>query len=120
MAITKTKNPMLYKKNLFAAILLIFSSSLIAQNNYTGNELIEKIDSITKVNKIEIAEVVFNEVTTSLNKTATSDKMILSSSNFTFDGQFLVLENTYFNLAKLLYFELNLKKKKIRFYFQAY
>jgi hypothetical protein len=105
---------------IFGIFLLTISISK-AQNHCPICSMKEKIDSISKNDKIDMVQVKINLVTNSFNKTATDQFDIAQSEGLKFDGQFLVVGNKFFNLNKLLYFEIEKKKKnKIIFYFQAY
>jgi len=102
-------------------VLLVFGLSIsvaYGQSDCKYKKIIEKIDSISNVMGIYTGEVIINQITTSLGKTDTSPSSISKIGKFSFDGQFLVIENKYFNIKKLLYFEI--KKKKIMFFLQAY
>ncbi len=80
--------------------------------------MITKIDSISKAKGIERGLVRYHEVTSTFDKTSTWETKLTSINKFKFDGQFLVIEDTYFNLDKLLYFYI--KKDYFEFYFQGY
>lgn len=97
---------------------LALYSFTYSQNNYSNDELIQKIDSISKVKNVVKAKVKTLFVTNSFDKTDTDKKSITDVENFYFDGPFLVIENKYFNLNKLIYFYI--EKNHFVFFFQAY
>ena len=93
-------------------------SFLYAQSEKSHINLISQIDSIASANNIEFCTVNINMVTTKFNDTATASYSLEKKGKFSFDGQFLIAGNTYFNLYKLLYF--SLKEDYIEFVFQGY
>lgn len=89
-------------------ILLIICISTTAQNDVSNNRIIAKIDSIAKVKNIEEGVVMFNRLklnngTYGLNGQNESYKYSLKQK-FEFDGPFIVFNESYFNIEKLLYF----------------
>ena len=101
------------------SFLVALTVGLYSQNTSSAKAMAQKIDSIARVNNITKCEVKMNYVTTSMDKTQTEEKQIVRFKKvFKFDGEFLVLEDTYFNLNKLLYF--TVKRNEIEFFFQGY
>lgn len=84
--------------------------SLHGQCGCNVDRMIDKIDSISNVKNIHLGQVIFNKSTNDLGQ------MWSEKSEFRFDGDFLVLNEVYYNMNKLLYF--SIKKKYIEFAFQ--
>jgi hypothetical protein len=108
-------------KKLYSAltlILLLGCGTAVAQNVTSASKLIQKIDSLAKANRIYDGEVKSFVVTTSLEKTSTDTYTLGKKGSFSFDGDFLVIAETYFNMNKLLYFKI--KDKSFKFFFHAY
>lgn len=84
--------------------------------NYRG--IITKIDSISKARNIETGKVKILFVSNSFDKTDTEQKNLTKVAPFSFDGRFLVIEDKYFNLDKLLYFYI--KEGVFEFFFEGY
>jgi hypothetical protein len=94
-------------KTLLGLIIILLSGfiSVSGQNDCSCKKMIEKIDSISVVKNIKYCY---------LNKATGHDKKI----KFVFDGPFLVLDNEYYNIEKLLSFIV--REDYIEFYFQPY
>jgi len=103
---------------LFIFTFLISINLLHGQNNHFTKNMITKIDSIAKVNKIKNAVVNILYITNTFDHTDTDVRSLTRINNFAFDGQFLVIEKKYFNINKLLYFKI--EDNYLSFYFQAY
>jgi len=107
------------KKSFLLLCFVSLTIGLYSQNTSSAKAMAQKIDSIAKVNDITKCEVKMNYVTTTMDKTQTEEKQIVrSKKTFKFDGEFLVFDDTYFNLNKLLYF--TVKRNEIEFFFQGY
>lgn len=107
-------------KNIIALIIFIIIGINTArcQENISSKEMIQKIDSVATSNNIIKGVVNILFITNTFDNTHTRTKSITNVKNFSFDGQFLVIENKYFNINKLLYFEV--LNDRIEFYFQGY
>lgn len=107
------------RKLLLSVLILIAGFSLsYGQCECSNKQMIVKIDSIAKARKIIQAKVYFNEVTNRFNLTATESRTLTDKDVFTFEGNFLVVDDHYFNLNKLLYFEVAVDH--LAFFFQGY
>ena len=80
--------------------------------------MIEKIDSIADVNKIDNAKIYFNKISSYGDETVTINYCVAKEQKFYFDRIFLVVNDKYFNMDKLLYF--TIKENYLEFYFQSY
>jgi len=105
-------------KALVLISILSLGSNVFGQDNSSFKEMIAKIDSVSNANSIKYGRVKILNVTNSFEKTTTRDKSLTEASEFHFDGQFLVIENKYFNLNKMLYFYI--EDDVIEFFFQGY
>ena len=114
----KNFNYMNKKISLFIFTFFISITLLHGQDNHFTKNMISKIDSIAKVNKIKKAVVKILYITNTFDHTDTNVKSLTRINNFVFDGPFLVIENKYFNINKLLYFKID--NNYLSFYFQAY
>lgn len=110
---------MALKKLLLAASLFLFIGTLsYGQSATDSQQLIESIQSIAKSNKLDKASVNYLSPISFYNKLGMETKTLTRVREFRFEGQFLVIEDSYFNIDKLAYF--TLKKGFIDFYFQVY
>jgi hypothetical protein len=98
-------------------ILLVFPASIKAQSECT-EKLIMQIETLIKENGITRAEVMFHRVNSVGESTITSLTALAQRDSFRFEGRFLVIGDTYFNVEKLLFFKLQIGY--IQFFFQAY
>jgi hypothetical protein len=105
-------------KNFTLIIILSLGFTVYGQDNCSYKQIIAKIDSISKAKDTEIGKVKILFVTNTFDKTDTDAKSLTKESRFHFDGQFLVIEDKYFNISKLLYFYI--KDGIIEFFFQGY
>jgi hypothetical protein len=105
-------------RNSFVLFVLIFGFNSYGQDNCNYKEMTTKIDSISRVKNIELGTIKILDVTNAFGKTITMQRILTKESKFHFDGQFLVTENKYFNINKLLYFYI--RKDVLEFYFQGY
>jgi hypothetical protein len=105
-------------RNSFFLFVLIIGFTAYGQDNCNYKQMITTIDSISKANNVEIGKVKILFVTNTFDKTDTDQKSLTNESTFHFDGQFLVIENKYFNINKLLYFYI--KDGILEFFFQGY
>lgn len=98
-------------KFFFIIFLFLFCfGSAFSQCDSSIKWMISKIDSVAKVNNIEIGEVNFDVV-------AKDDyKEWPNKGIFKFEGPFLMVNETYYRIDKLLYFKI--KNKIIEFVFQ--
>lgn len=99
-------------------LILLTGFSAYGQNNCGYQQIITTIDSISKVKNIETGIVKVFYITNLFDETKTTIENLTYKSRFYFDGQFLVIENKYFNINKLLYF--CVEEDIIEFFFQAY
>lgn len=111
---------MMQVKTITGLILLLFIgiSNLWGQENLSGLQLIQKIDSISINENINKGEVKILYVSNIFDNTETREKSLTKVAHFKFDGIFLVIDDKYFNINKLLYF--CVRNEKIEFYFQGY
>lgn len=107
-------------KKLIVLIILLFSVLKVSygQDNISSLKMIHQIDSISKSRGIIYGEVKILFITSNFDQTDTDRKSLTPKRRFTFDGQFLVIENKYFNMNKLLYFII--EDASFKFYFQGY
>ncbi|TAJ11641.1 hypothetical protein DMA11_16080 [Marinilabiliaceae bacterium JC017] len=105
-------------RNGVVLFFLIMGFTAYGQDNCNYKSMIAKIDSISKAENIEIGKVKILYVTNQFDHTQTEKKSLTDKSKFHFDGQFLVIENKYFNINKLLYFYVD--DGVIEFFFQGY
>ncbi len=80
--------------------------------------MIAKIDSISNARNIENGMVKFHRVTSYGESSTTDSYGLTKKQKFSFDGQFLVIGSSYFNMDKLLFFFI--REDYIDFYFQGY
>ena len=105
-------------RNSFVLFVLIFGFTAYGQGNCNIKQMIITIDSISIVNNLEIGKVKILFVSNTFEKTDTNQKSLTKESKFHFEGQFLVIDNKYFNINKLLYFYV--KDGILEFFFQGY
>jgi len=105
-------------RNLLVFIVLIIGFTAYGQDDCSYRQLVTKIDSISKAKNIEIGEVKILFVTNTFDKTDTDSKSLTKKSKYRFDKQFLVIDDKYFNINKLLYFYI--KDDVLVFFFQGY
>ncbi|MEN9443236.1 MAG: hypothetical protein RIS47_126 [Bacteroidota bacterium] len=105
-------------RNSLFLILLIIGFTAYGQDDCNYKQMITKIDSISKAKKIELGKVKILLVTNTFDKTDTDQKNLTKEGKFHFDGQFLVIEDKYFNTSKLLYFYIS--DGVLVFFFQGY
>ncbi len=98
--------------------LLLLGFISYSQSNADYKEMIAKIDSISSAKNIENGMVKFHRVTSYGESTATNSYDLTRKQEFSFDGPFLVIGSSYFNLEKLLFFFV--REDHIEFYFQGY
>jgi len=103
-------------KTIIVLIVLNIGYAAYGQNDY--KQMIAKIDSISKADSIIKGKVKILFVTTRFDNTETEQKSLTNVDNFHFDGPFLVIEDKYFNLNKLLYFYI--EDGVLEFLFQGY
>ena len=99
-------------------ILLFLGNMAYSQENSELSKIITKIDSISDANDTRLGKVKILYITNTFDNTVTDEKSLTKVGYFKFDGQFLVIEEKYFNISKLLYFQIN--NGIFEFYFQAY
>lgn len=97
---------------------MIFGLSAYGQDNPCSKSMIEKITSISKAENVELGQVKILFITNRFDNTNTNEKSITKKGKFHFDESLLVIDDTYFNMDKLLYF--HVKKGVMVFFFQAY
>lgn len=105
-------------RNGFTLFVLIIGFTAYGQDDCNYKQMITTVDSISKAKNIEIGIVKILFVTNTFDNTVTDQKSLTKVSKFHFDGQFLVIENKYFNINKLLYFYI--KDGILEFFFQGY
>jgi hypothetical protein len=108
------------KKKIVGIVLVLFCTLTMAYSQVNGStgSMIQKIDSISKVKKITNAKVYFHRVSSTGSSTTTDPFSLTGKQIFKFDGEFMVMGNSYFNMNKLLFFYI--QKDYIEFYFQGY
>ncbi len=101
-------------------LLLVIGVSAYGQNKQlpNGELLVATIDSIAKAKNIKYGEVKVLQITNVFDKVDTIKKELARHDKFRFEGQFLVIDKKYFNINKLLYFEI--EYSRIVFFFEAY
>ncbi len=82
------------------------------------HKLISQIETMATENGITRAEVMFHRVNSLGESTITTLATLAKRDDFRFEGIFLVIDDTYFNIEKLLFFKLQIGY--IQFVFQAY
>jgi len=105
-------------RNIIVLFVLTISYTAYGQGSCDYKQMIAKIDSISKARNIEDGMVRFHRVTSSGESTTTESSALSRKQKYSFDGQFLVIGSSYFNMEKLLFF--NIRKDYIEFYFQGY
>lgn len=102
-------------------VFLMIVSSLHAQNSCASRAFSQRIDSICNANSIKFCSVFVRSIGSVMDCKIAESR----TSHFRFDGFFLIInDNNFYNLDKLLYFQLNTKpdkpeKNQIDFYFQG-
>lgn len=105
-------------KNIILIVTLSLGFTVYGQDDCSYKQLIAKIDSISNAKGVETGEVYILYVTNTFDKTATRPERLTKEDKFHFDGSFLVIDNMYFNINKLLYFYIN--DDVVEFFFQGY
>jgi hypothetical protein len=99
-------------------LLAAGGSLLQAQDNPHCREIIRKIDSIAVSRNITEANVFFNTIGNVFDRPAGASTVVTSRDHFSFDGPFLVIDGTYFNMEKLVYFKI--RDNSFAFYLQGW
>ncbi|MFN8206576.1 MAG: hypothetical protein U0T82_04115 [Bacteroidales bacterium] len=86
--------------------LIAGGSLLQAQDNPNCREIIRKIDSIAVSRNITEANVFFNTIGNVFDRPSGGFTIVTRRDQFSFDGPFLVMGGTYFNMEKLVYFKI--------------
>jgi len=105
-------------RSIIILFVLAIGFTAYGQGDCDYKQMIAKIDSISKSRNIENGLVQYNRVTSIGESTNTEGYALSRKQKFSFDGQFLVMGSSYFNMDKLLFFFL--KEDYIIFYFQGY
>lgn len=105
-------------KNIVLIVSLSLGFTVYGQDNCSEKQLIAKIDSISTAKSAETGGVYILYVTNTFDKTATRPQRLTKDGKFHFDGSFLVIDDKYFNINKLLYFYIN--DDVVEFFFQGY
>lgn len=105
-------------KKFTLVIILSLGFNVYGQDNCSYQQMIAKIDSISKVKNIEQGIIKFYRVSSIGESTRTESYTLSAKRVYKFDGPFLVVEGSYFNMDKLLFFFV--KEDYIEFYFQGY
>ena len=109
---------------LVIVLLLMTTVVIYAQGLGTSNtqRIVAQIDSIKKHSNIELASVCFKEVDNFQNNTSTYTECPVKSQKFSMHNGFLEIGKAFYNLDKLLYFEIedDNRRKSLIFYFQYY
>lgn len=105
-------------RNIIVLFVLMIGCSAYGQGDCGYKQMIAKIDSISKARNIENGMVKFHRVTSNGESSTTDSYDLTKKQKFSFDGQFLVMGNSYFNMNKLLFFFI--RQDYIDFYFQGY
>jgi hypothetical protein len=98
--------------------VLIIGFTAYGQEECGYKQMTAKIDSIAKARNIENGIVKFHRVTSNGESSTTDSYDLTKKQKFSFDGQFMVMGNSYFNMNKLLFFII--RQDYIDFYFQGY
>jgi hypothetical protein len=86
------------------------------QSDCNCKQMILTIDSIAKSRNIENASVKYKSPTSFMDKPTLENSVLSKNQKFYFKGQFLVIGDSYYNVEKLLYF--NIKENYIEFFIQ--
>lgn len=96
---------------------VILSITFSFGQNSSASKMIQKIDSIARVKNIKMAMIRTNQVSSTFDHPSTDAVMLVRKDKFFFDGEFLVVDDKYFNMNKLLYFYI--RNNYFEFYFQS-
>lgn len=99
-------------------IILTYGKDVKAQERCDYLTMIAKIDSLSNAKGIEKGRVNILYIHNMFDKTETCEKRLTESKKIHFEGPFLVIEDKYFNLNKLLYFYI--EDGVFEFFFQGY
>ncbi|HLO61287.1 MAG TPA: hypothetical protein VK179_21225 [Bacteroidales bacterium] len=103
----------------FIIAIVLVSASLPCQGqNQDIRKMISLIDSISSVKKMDLGIVHFHRISSNGESSSTESFVLSKKQPFKFEGQFLVMGGSYFNLEKLLFFFI--REDYIDFYFQGY
>lgn len=105
-------------KILFFFLAISLCGTAYSQNDCSYKQVIAKIDSISRARHTITGHVKILFVSNSFDKTDTEVHKLTKVSTFYFDDRFLVIEDKYFNLDKLLYFYI--EEGAFEFFFQGY
>lgn len=111
-------NRMKAKNSIFILAFFLLIPAFGNPPSQCAEKLISQIEAIVKENGITRAEVMFHRVNSVGESTITTLTTLAKRDDFSFDGVFLVVGDTYFNMEKLLFFKLQIGY--IQFVFQAY
>lgn len=96
----------------------LIGSSVCGQSNNHQKQMIAKIDSISDARNVKLGIIKAPLITNRFDNTTTEQNNLTKTGYFHFDGNFLVMDDKYFNIDKLLYFYI--KQGVFEFYFQGY
>jgi hypothetical protein len=105
-------------KIIFVLFVLSMGYTSYGQEDCNYKQIITIVDSISKVQHIEIGKVKILFISNTFDKTDTDQRSLTKAKKFHFERQFLVIDDKYFNLNKLLYFYI--KDGVFEFFFQGY
>ena len=105
-------------RNIAILFVLAIGFTAYGQGDCDYKQMIAKIDSISKARAIENGMVKFHRVTSNGESSTTDSYGLTKKQKFSFDGQFLVIGSSFFNMDKLLFFFI--REDYIDFYFQGY
>jgi hypothetical protein len=101
-------------------LVVLFMAFGIArgQNVSVSANLIRQIDSLSKARNVRTGKAIMHYVTYFGEKTDTEQRSLTKLGSFKFEGEFIVINDVYFNLNKLLYF--SIQHNYFVFFFQGY
>jgi len=99
--------------SLITTIILISCQFSFSQESKNVDDMISQIETIVSEQNIYKGSAKIQYIKDPFTKSAT----LCSKEIFHFEGQFLVMDDLYINMQKLLYFRI--KKNYIEFYFEG-
>lgn len=105
-------------RNCIVLLALAVGLNAHGQDSCSFERMITTIDSIATAKGIELGQVNILFITNTFDKTDTDPKSLTKKRKFHFEGQFLVIDDKYFNINKLIYFRV--KGRVLEFFFQGY
>lgn len=108
-------------KNIIIITLTVLSSLLKSQTTTSSEKMAIQLDSISKADDIKVIGIyAYKNYSDNI-----IDHILASSQTYKFKGQFIILNENekfpqYFNLDKLINFNIVKKDKRIQLYFQIH